>query len=319
MVLSVHKYTTEGIWRALAGTFQSSSDFLYEGSESIPAYDLYGEWEELPDFLHCERIVARAAKHGWSISAHRHARLHQFFWVKDRAVVLNLEGRRHRLAAGCVVSLPILCVHGFEFEPLTQGLVVTVAQEEIAQLVDRNPVLAACMAQPMIVSANTNLAACFSAVEREFRHHDGLRSVALRGAFLSLVSTLARSYAPGPRTAKRAQDRVAQLLHAARQAYADGGQGKGAGLGVQDYARMLGVSTAHLNRLCQEASGQSPRALIETVRLQEAKRLLAYTRMTVAEVGYRLGFEDPSYFARAFKRGQGVSPKAYRQQTQAND
>ncbi len=319
MVLSAHERLTEGIERALTGTFQSLSDFFYDSSESIPAYDLYGERAELPDFLHCERIVARAAKHGWSIAAHRHARLHQFFWVKDRAVALNLEGRRHRLAAGRVVSLPIFCVHGFEFEPQTQGLVVTVHQEEIARLVDQHPALAPCLAQPMIVSAHDDLAAAFAAVEREFRHHDGLRNLALRGAFLSLVSTLARSYQPGPKADKRAQDRVAQLLHAARQAYADGREGMGPDLRVQDYAKLLGISPAHLNRLCQEASGQSPGALIETVRLQEAKRLLAYTRMSVAEVGYRLGFDDPSYFARAFKRGQGVSPKAYRQQLQAQD
>jgi AraC family transcriptional activator of pobA len=46
---------------------------------------------------------------------------------------------------------------------------------------------------------------------------------------------------------------------------------------------------------------------------QEAQRSLAYTRMSVAEVGYTLGFEDPAYFSRAFRRHYGQSPSEYRQ------
>ena len=46
--------------------------------------------------------------------------------------------------------------------------------------------------------------------------------------------------------------------------------------------------------------------------MQEARRLLAYTLMDVAEVGYRLGYEDPSYFSRAFRRETGLSPSAFR-------
>lgn len=317
MVLSAQKIITEGTEHALAGTFQSSSDFLGDDKDRIPAFHLYGEREELADFLHCERIVARAAKHGWSIAAHRHANLHQFFWVKDRAVILNLEGRRHRLAAGRVVSLPIYTVHGFEFEPRTQGLVVTVAQHEVNALIERYPILASSLSQPRIITSQSTLADAFTNIEREFNRHDNWRSLGLRAAFLALVSCLARAAAPSLSKGGRAQDRVTQFLHAARRAFAEGGPVPSSGHKVQDFASQLGISPAHLNRLCQEVSGQSPGALIEAVRLQEAKRLLAYTRMTIAEVGYRLGFEDPSYFARAFKRGQGVSPKAYRQQLEA--
>ena len=81
---------------------------------------------------------------------------------------------------------------------------------------------------------------------------------------------------------------------------------------VADYARALGCSATHLNRLTHAHAGQSPAAFLAGLRMQEARRLLAYTLMDVAEVGYRLGYEDPSYFSRAFRRETGLSPSAFR-------
>ena len=68
----------------------------------------------------------------------------------------------------------------------------------------------------------------------------------------------------------------------------------------------------HLARLCRDGAGASPQALIHAAVLREACRMLAYTRLQVAEVGHRLGFDDPAYFSRFFQRGTGVSPRAYR-------
>jgi len=44
----------------------------------------------------------------------------------------------------------------------------------------------------------------------------------------------------------------------------------------------------------------------------EAKRLLAYSNLTIAEIGYRIGYEDPNYFARFFRQKSGLSPGRYR-------
>ena len=44
----------------------------------------------------------------------------------------------------------------------------------------------------------------------------------------------------------------------------------------------------------------------------EARRLLRYTDMTAAMIGYSLGFDDPSYFTRFFTRETGLAPRQYR-------
>jgi len=57
-------------------------------------------------------------------------------------------------------------------------------------------------------------------------------------------------------------------------------------------------------------------ALIHNVLINEAKRFLVFADMPVAEIAERLGFSDPGYFNKFFKRYTQTSPAKYRKQTQ---
>ena len=83
---------------------------------------------------------------------------------------------------------------------------------------------------------------------------------------------------------------------------------------IQAYAEKIGVSTGHLSDVIRSMTGSSPGRLIRNEIVLEAKRLLAHTELTIAEIGYSLNFEDPSYFSRFFKRETGVTPALFRQQ-----
>lgn len=84
---------------------------------------------------------------------------------------------------------------------------------------------------------------------------------------------------------------------------------------VKDYANRIGISTSHLTDTVKAVTGFAPGHLIRQKLVLEAKRLLAHSNVTVAEIGYRLNFEDSSYFGRFFKRETGMSPAAFRKQT----
>ena len=83
-------------------------------------------------------------------------------------------------------------------------------------------------------------------------------------------------------------------------------------LGIDEYARRLGISPAHLNSVARRLSGQTALGIVHQRLLLEAKRDLVYTAMTVNEIADRLGFSEPAYFTRFFKRLSGVSPSAFR-------
>ncbi|MGB5445662.1 MAG: AraC family transcriptional regulator [Psychromonas sp.] len=82
---------------------------------------------------------------------------------------------------------------------------------------------------------------------------------------------------------------------------------------VQDYARRIGISTSHLTDTVKAVTGRAPGHIIRDKLILEAKRLLAHSNITAAEIGYRLHFDDSSYFGRFFKRETGMSPTAFRQ------
>lgn len=80
----------------------------------------------------------------------------------------------------------------------------------------------------------------------------------------------------------------------------------------QDYAQNLAVHVNHLNRSVREITGKSTTAHIADRIISEAKALLQYTDWSIADVGYSLGFEYPSYFNNYFKRLTGTIPKTLR-------
>jgi len=82
--------------------------------------------------------------------------------------------------------------------------------------------------------------------------------------------------------------------------------------GLSDYARELEVTANHLNDLIRAETGRSAGSIIRQRRLLDAKRLLSHSELGVAEIGYEVGFEDPSYFGRFFRRETGLTPAEFR-------
>ncbi|MDH7804182.1 MULTISPECIES: helix-turn-helix transcriptional regulator [unclassified Rhizobium] len=81
---------------------------------------------------------------------------------------------------------------------------------------------------------------------------------------------------------------------------------------VEDYARYLGVSRERLGTAVRKATGLAPQAYIHRELLSEARDLLLNSSLQVAEIAFRLGFQDPGYFNRFFTRNEGISPGRFR-------
>jgi AraC family transcriptional regulator, transcriptional activator of pobA len=81
---------------------------------------------------------------------------------------------------------------------------------------------------------------------------------------------------------------------------------------VAHYADQLNISPKYLNEAVKESTGKAPKNLIEQLIMQEAKSLLKQTQMNIKEISYWLGYDDPSYFSKAFKTAEGVLPNEYR-------
>ncbi|MCQ2201272.1 MAG: AraC family transcriptional regulator [Bacteroidales bacterium] len=81
---------------------------------------------------------------------------------------------------------------------------------------------------------------------------------------------------------------------------------------VKEYAELLNVSTKTLANYVSECSQFTPLEIINNRIILEAKRILRYSDAMLKEVAYELGFDDPSYFIKFFKRQVGCTPAEYR-------
>lgn len=74
----------------------------------------------------------------------------------------------------------------------------------------------------------------------------------------------------------------------------------------------FGLSPCYLQRQFKQYYGQSPSEYLAFQRIVHAKELLRTTQRSVSEVAYAVGFENPGYFSRLFKRSESLTPQEYR-------
>lgn len=81
---------------------------------------------------------------------------------------------------------------------------------------------------------------------------------------------------------------------------------------VSDYAKLLHVSPDYLNRIARSKSGKTAHELINDMIIMEAKAYLLHSKLSIAEIAYKLDFTDPSYFNKFFRKIAGCTPLEYR-------
>lgn len=85
---------------------------------------------------------------------------------------------------------------------------------------------------------------------------------------------------------------------------------------VQFYAKALSISTKKLNRLTQKTVQQAAKNYINDLAIIEMKRLLMNTSLSIKEIAYKTGFDEPTNFVKYFKKISSMTPIAFRNQYQ---
>lgn len=281
----------------------------------IPQYFLYGEASQDVDqrFLHVESIAERSRMHDWTIRPHAHRELHHLLLVQRGGGVYSAEGSRHEFAPIALISVPLSCVHGFDFKPRTDGWIVTASGALLQRIAREHQEIAVVLGEPSVTpltaAAAAEMSDLFQSLAGEFRGHlPGRRIAAESWLAAILVGALRRKLELEPEAAHtRSPDsqlaaRYRALIEANYRTQTS----------IADYADTLCVSTERLRLACVRSTGSSPLTLLNARRLLEAKRSLLYTNMSVTLVAETCGFTDPAYFSRFFARSTGASPRSYR-------
>ena len=272
------------------------------------------------DCLHVEALSVRGQPQGWTIPAHRHEGLHQFQWLSHGQVVCRLDGVEQRLAAPAAMLVAPGTVHGFDYSADAQGLQLTLPSLLLRQAPGQEPGLLARLGRSALFSSAllasdaigplAPVPLLLASLQDEYNQARPGRVMALQAGAWLLVLAFARAADPDaqPGASPPQRDTLVQRYRALVE------RGHLSGLSVADHAATLGVSSDHLSRCCRAVTGQPALALLQERRLLEARRLLVYSELPVADVAARLGFDDAGYFSRFFARASGTSPSVYRQQ-----
>ena len=81
---------------------------------------------------------------------------------------------------------------------------------------------------------------------------------------------------------------------------------------TEDVCRAFSCSRSHVSHAFKKHTGKSFREFLTEIRIEDAKSLLRYSRLSVTEVALSVGFGDSNYFSNVFKKQTGMSPMAYR-------
>ncbi len=84
------------------------------------------------------------------------------------------------------------------------------------------------------------------------------------------------------------------------------------GISLSDVARAVNLTPGHLTTVVREQTGRTVLEWITERRMAEARRLLVHSGMSVGQVAQRVGYDDPAYFTRAFRRTHGTTPSGWR-------
>lgn len=82
---------------------------------------------------------------------------------------------------------------------------------------------------------------------------------------------------------------------------------------LNDVITYVGYSASHFSSKFKEATGSSPLAYFNRLKIEYACHLLLVTDIHINQICYKLGFEDSLYFSRLFSKIMGVSPRKYRE------
>ena len=145
-----------------------------------------------------------------------------------------------------------------------------------------------------------------SALDRELRERrDGHREAAL--AYLTLLLVGVSRLAAEVEDDLRLNDEplLAEVFGFVEERYRDP-------VSLKDVAKAVSLSPGYLTTVVRRKTGRTVVEWIAERRMVQARRLLVETDLAVEEVGHRVGYRDPGYFVRTFKRSHGTTPLGWR-------
>lgn len=291
---------------------------MARASVEIARYGLYGETSGAiqPEFVHIEDIASRSRLYQWTIAPHRHPGISQLLLIADGQARVTLDGVEVALTTPSLAVIPSDSVHAFTFSPETKGWVLSIAngllQDNRSGLLPlimdpsalRPGIIAMADDMPSFRRLHWLMTDIAERMMHPLANPSGMIPM-LVAMILAVVQEARRHDRPLSGPSSRRLGLVRQFLPLVEAHYREQ-------WAIGDYADRLGVTAASLTRACRAIENKAPGDIILDRLFLEATRYLSYTAATSSQISHQLGFADPTYFSRFFKKRAGMSTTQFR-------
>jgi AraC-like DNA-binding protein len=276
-----------------------------------PVYslDAFGTKAGWTDF-YIEKFNAHVAAHPFVGKPHKHD-FYLILFVAKGGGTHTIDFTTYDVRDHSMFLMTPGQVHNWSLTPQTDGFVVFFTQSFYQmQMVESNllefPFYHALNASP-VIQIDESEAITFVLTHLLRTYGRAKPELRMLRAYLDVLLLEAAQYYKNeglPET-HGAAFRLRKLEHLINQHYAELKR-------PSDYAELMNLAPTYLNSICKNSLGKTLTELIHSRVLLEAKRLLAYSDLTINEIAIKLGYADASYFTRWFGKYGGTRPDEFR-------
>ncbi|SNR66538.1 helix-turn-helix domain-containing protein [Puniceibacterium sediminis] len=261
------------------------------------------------------QIRSQLTSGGWSFRDKRH----RGFILQAGQGRVALAGGDLSFVAPCLVWLPAGAGQRFMLDAGSRGVALGVTEVGIAQAINIGPLtsqIRAVLLEPMIkaridLKQAKQLSEALEKIAEEIDSEEGGAQEAVQHLLALFFIAIWRMSGPVKRGSQPLPRTIAlQFLQAVELHLRDHWT-------VARYAAEIGVTPDRLNATLRRSTGRPPLALIHARIIHEADALLDDSSLQIAEIADDLGFSDPAYFSRFYKRLTGQSPNHQRRDIQS--
>ena len=291
--------------------------------QHIPQFALYGENAPLTgnELVHIELIETRSRLYDWEIASHTHSGLFQILFLLGGHVSATIDTATWDCAGPSVITIHPSVVHGFRFSTEAYGYVLTVDQSVLSgdRMSADGDIFSGLFLQPLALDlaaapdVRQRIEALLQQMLIEFMRPQHGHTLMLDWLTRCVMLLLLRQHA-AHRSADLSGRADFELFSRLRASVEENYKAQWS---VARHAAALRVTERRLNRLCLKLTGKSTFDLLQQRLMLEARRKLTYIPASISSIAYELGFQDPAYFSRVFKRHTGLTPKLFRERARA--
>ncbi|WP_081160994.1 helix-turn-helix domain-containing protein [Ensifer aridi] len=277
----------------------------------VPAFFVYGEPSRALDvgFIHVETVMERRSVHFGHVAPHKHPLMGQITYWYQGGGTYRIEDETWNFLAPAISFVPSNVVHGFDVSEQSDAIVTSISDDLLRAMASQ---VELGLDAPILLTGESvdltwkRIGSLLEMIADEYRVGGSASEKVLIGLISAVLSLMARLGGAGGLDATSPSVSLGMALRRAiDQHYKEDWP-------VGRYVDVLATTPHLLDKAAREVFGQTVKELLLDRRLLEAKRLLKFTIRSVEDIGREIGFDDPAYFSRFFRKRTGETPVAWR-------